>query len=86
MHFNKKVDITNALLRVSNSMAFVGLPRHAYGVVADAENQRKLFVRAKNNDAAESDNKTLAFHFDTREVGKDPDTNAEIRAPLGQRG
>jgi DNA polymerase bacteriophage-type len=29
MHFNKKVDITNALLRVSNSMAFVGLPRHA---------------------------------------------------------
>lgn len=82
MHFNKKVDITNALLRVSNSMAFVGLPRHAYGVVADAENQRKLFVRAKNNDAAESDNKTLAFHFDTREVGKDPDTNAEIRAPF----
>jgi hypothetical protein len=41
MHFNKKVDITNALLRVSNSMAFVGLPRHAYGVIADTENARK---------------------------------------------
>jgi DNA polymerase len=82
MHFNKKVDITNALLRVSNSLAFVGLPRHAYGVIADAENHRKLFVRAKNNDAAEADNKTLAFHFDVKEVGKDPDTKKEIRAPF----
>ena len=82
MHFNKKVDITNALLRVSNSMAFVGLPRHAYSVINDAENHRKLFVRAKNNDAAEADNKTLAFYFDTKEVGRDPDTDAEIRAPF----
>ena len=82
MHFNKKVDITNALLRVSNSMAFVGLPRHAYGVIADAENARKLFVRAKNNDAAESDNQTLAFHFDVKEVGVDPDTDEPIRAPF----
>jgi hypothetical protein len=31
MHFNKKADVTNAMLRVSNSMAFVGLPRHVYG-------------------------------------------------------
>jgi DNA polymerase len=82
MHFNKKVDITNALLRVSNSMAFVGLPRHAYGVIADAENARKLFVRAKNNDAAESDNQTLAFHFDVKEVGADPDSGEPIRAPF----
>jgi hypothetical protein len=82
MHFNKKVDITNALLRVSNSMAFVGLPRHAYGVIADAENARKLFVRAKNNDAAESDNQTLAYHFDAREVGEDLETGEPIRAPF----
>jgi DNA polymerase bacteriophage-type len=81
MHFNKKIDITNALLRVSNSMAFVGLPRHAYGVIADPENARKLFVRAKNNDAAEADNKTLAFHFDVKEVGADPDSGEPIRAP-----
>jgi DNA polymerase len=82
MHFNKKIDITNTLLRVSNSMAFVGLPRHAYGVVADPDNMRKLFVRAKNNDAAESDNGTLAFHFDTREVGTDPKSSKPIRAPF----
>jgi DNA polymerase I-like protein with 3'-5' exonuclease and polymerase domains len=82
MHFNKKVDITNALLRVSNSLAFVGLPRHVYGVVADAENKRKLFVRAKNNDAAESDNQTLAYHFDVDTVGADPKTGEPIRAPF----
>lgn len=82
MHFNKKVDITNALLRVSNSMAFVGLPRHAYGVIADVENMRKLFVRAKNNDAAEADNQTLAYHFDVREVGFDSELGKPIRAPF----
>jgi DNA polymerase I-like protein with 3'-5' exonuclease and polymerase domains len=81
MHFNKKQDITNALLRVSNSMAFVGLPRHAYGVIADPEHQRKLFVRAKNNDAADSDNQTLAFHCSVKDVGTDPETGAPIRAP-----
>jgi putative DNA primase/helicase len=80
MHFNKKVDITNALLRVSNSMAFVGLPRHVYGVVTDTENMRKLFARAKNNDAAESDNQTLAYHFDVYDVGKDHDSGEPIKA------
>lgn len=63
MHFNKKADVTNAMLRISNSLAFVGLPRHVYAVVADAENERKLLVRAKNNDAPVSDNQTLAFRF-----------------------
>jgi DNA polymerase I-like protein with 3'-5' exonuclease and polymerase domains len=82
MHFNKKADITNALLRVSNSMAFVGLPRHVYSVVADVENMRKLFVRAKNNDAAEGDNQTMAYHFDVREVGFDVELGTPIRAPF----
>jgi DNA polymerase len=82
MHWNKKTDVTDALLRVSNSMAFVGLPRHAYGVIADSENDRKLFVRAKNNDAAVGDNKTLAFRFATREAGVDPVTGEAIFAPF----
>jgi DNA polymerase len=82
MHFNKKVDITNAMLRISNSLAFVGLPRHVYAVVADEENERKLFVRAKNNDAALSDNQTLAFHFEVKEVGFDPALDKPIVAPF----
>jgi putative DNA primase/helicase len=52
MHFNKKVDVTNALLRISDSLAFGAVARHVYGVIDDAENERKLFVRAKNNVAA----------------------------------
>jgi DNA polymerase I-like protein with 3'-5' exonuclease and polymerase domains len=80
MHFNKKTDVTNALLRVSSSMAFVGLPRHVYAVVSDAENMRKLFVRAKNNDAAEADNQTMAYHFEVHEVGRDPETDEPIKA------
>ncbi|HZV04380.1 MAG TPA: AAA family ATPase, partial [Gemmataceae bacterium] len=82
MHFNKKVDVTNALLRISNSLAFGGVARHVFSVTDDEENGRKLLARAKNNIAAKSDNQTLAFHFDTREVGNDPETGEVIRAPL----
>jgi hypothetical protein len=42
MHFNKKVDVTNALLRISDSLAFGATARHVYAVVDDAENKRKL--------------------------------------------
>jgi hypothetical protein len=47
MHFNKKTDVTNALLRISDSLAFGATARHVYAVVDDPENKRKLFVRAK---------------------------------------
>jgi DNA polymerase len=82
MHFNKKVDITNALLRISNSLAFGGVARHVFTVTDDPENARKLMARAKNNLAAKDDNKTLAFHFDAREIGTDPDSGEIIRAPF----
>jgi hypothetical protein len=82
MHFNKKVDITNALLRISNSLAFVGLPRHVYGVINDDENDRKLVVRVKNNDAARSANQTLAFSFEEKQVGFDARLDKPIRAPF----
>jgi hypothetical protein len=55
------------------------------GLARDASacsHARRLFVRAKNNDAAESDNQTLAFHVDAREVGEDPVTKTPIRAPF----
>jgi RecA-family ATPase len=82
MHFNKKIDVTNALLRISNSLAFGGVARHVFSITDDEENGRKLMARAKNNIAAKTDNQTLAFHFDTREVGSDPDTGEVIRAPF----
>jgi hypothetical protein len=80
MHFNKKTDVDNALLRISDSLAFGATARHVYAVVDDAENDRKLFVKAKNNLAA-AGNKSLAYHFGGREVGFDPETGEAIFAP-----
>jgi DNA polymerase len=80
MHFNKKVDITNVLLRISDSLAYGAAARHVYGVIDDPDNARKLFVKGKNN-LAPRDQKTLAFGFAEREVGVDKRTAASIRAP-----
>jgi hypothetical protein len=41
MHFNKKIDITNALLRISDSLAFAAVARHVYGVIDDAAGARQ---------------------------------------------
>jgi putative DNA primase/helicase len=81
MHFNKKVDVTNALLRISDSLAFAAVARHVYGVIDDAEHERKLFVRAKNNVAISARNKTLAFRFGAHNVGTDRKTGKPICAP-----
>jgi putative DNA primase/helicase len=80
MHFNKKIDITNVLLRISDSLAYGATARHAYAIVDDPDNHRKLFVKGKNN-LAPKDQKTLAFGFDEREVGTDKKTGAPIIAP-----
>jgi hypothetical protein len=82
MHFNKKTDVVNALLRISDSLAFGAVARHVYGVIDDDENDRKLFVRAKNNVAAKMKNKTLAYRFGARDVGKDEETGEIISAPF----
>jgi putative DNA primase/helicase len=79
MHFNKKTDITNAMLRISDSLAFVATARHCYVVVNDDGNDRKLFVKAKNNLAP--DTKAMAYGFGLREVGIDQKTKQPIRAP-----
>jgi hypothetical protein len=79
MHFNKKMDVTNALLRISDSLAFGAAARHVYAVVDDAENKRKLLVRGKNNLAPAT--KALAYSFSVCEVGRDPKTDQTIHAP-----
>ena len=82
MHFNKKLDVTNALLRISDSLAYGATARHVYGVINDAENKRKLMVRAKNNLAVNTaEQTTLVFYFGTREVGTDPNNDRTIVAP-----
>jgi hypothetical protein len=81
MHFNKKLDVTNVLLRISDSLAYGATARHVYGVINDPDNHRKLMVRAKNNLAAGGANQTLAFCFASREVGVDPNNDKPIVSP-----
>ena len=80
MHFNKKTDVTNALLRISDSLAYGATARHVYAAIDDAENKRKLFVKAKNN-LAKYDQQSLAYHFGAKKVGFDEKLKEEIWAP-----
>jgi putative DNA primase/helicase len=80
MHFNKKTDVDNALLRISDSLAFGASARHVFAVIDDAENKRKLLVKAKNN-LAPHGIKALAYGFGAREVGTDKKTGCAIWAP-----
>jgi DNA polymerase I-like protein with 3'-5' exonuclease and polymerase domains len=82
MHFNKKTDVTNALLRISNSLAFGGVARHVFAITKDDANARRLMTRAKNNIASEANSQTLAFHFETKQVGKDWRDGRAIEAPF----
>src|SRR5262249_24747052 len=45
LHFNKKTDVTNIMLRVSDSLAYTAASRHVYAIVGDPDNFRKLFVK-----------------------------------------
>ena len=80
LHFNKKIDVTNALLRISDSLAYGATARGVYCVIDDAENDRKLFVKGKNN-IAPKNQPALAFGFGVRDVGRDPTTELPIYAP-----
>jgi hypothetical protein len=80
MHFNKKTDVTNVLLRISDSLAYGAAARHVYAVINDPDNFRRLFVKGKNN-LAKFEQKTLAFGIDEREVGIDKRTGNQIRRP-----
>jgi hypothetical protein len=79
-HFNKKDDIKSALLRVSDSIAYVAAARHVYAVLDDPEDKNsKLFIKAKNNLAP--DKKALRYGFGVKTVGHDARLGKDIDAP-----
>jgi AAA domain len=79
-HFNKKDDIKSALLRVSDSIAWVAAARHVYAVVDDPDDKNsKLFVKAKNNLAP--DRKALRYGMSVKTVGRDAKLGVDINAP-----
>jgi putative DNA primase/helicase len=79
-HFNKKDDVKSALLRVSDSLAYVAAARHVYAVLDDPEDKNmKLFVKAKNNLAR--DTKALRYGMSVKTVGHDERLGVDITAP-----
>jgi putative DNA primase/helicase len=79
-HFNKKEDVKSALLRVSDSIAYVAAARSVYAVFDDPELEgRRLFVKAKNNIA--KDVKALRYEIRGMVVGYDERLEKEIEAP-----
>jgi putative DNA primase/helicase len=79
MHFNKKGEVNNALLRVSESLSFGAVARHVYAVTDDPANKRKLFIKAKNNLAP--DTKALSYGISAKIVGRDQTSMKDIWAP-----
>ncbi len=80
VHFNKKADVTSAMLRISDSLAYVAAARHVYVVVNDPEIEgQRLFVKAKNN--LSTDNKALSYFTQAKQVGFDDKLQKEIWAP-----
>ena len=81
MHFNKSTNVTNAMLRLSDSLAFVAASRHAYVVVDEPDGNRRLFTKAKNN-LATRDVKALAYTLEGISVGTDQETQETIVAQV----
>jgi putative DNA primase/helicase len=79
LHFNKKVDVTNAMLRISDSLAFTAAARHCFAAIDDPENKCRLLVKVKNNIAP--DIKALSYTLEAITVGKDDQTGDTIAAP-----
>src|SRR5262245_32822830 len=80
-HFNKKDDIKSALLRVSDSIAYVAAARHVYAGLDDPEDKNfKLFIKAKNNLAR--DTKALRYGMGVKKVGHDAKLGVDIDAPF----
>ena len=79
MHFNKKIDVDNALARIADSVAFGALARHCFVVTDDPENERRLLVKAKNNLAP--DVKALSYTIRAVHAGNDHRDGRDIYAP-----
>jgi putative DNA primase/helicase len=80
-HFNKKDDVKSAILRVSDSIAYVAAARHVYAVLDDPEDRNmRLFVKAKNNLAP--DKMALRYGMGVKKVGYDEKLGKDINAPF----
>jgi hypothetical protein len=80
IHFNKKDDVKNALLRIADSIAFVAAPRSVYAALPDPEDPNAcLFVKVKNN-LTRRNIPGLRYTFEAPRVGFDKRLKEDICA------
>ena len=80
MHFNKKSDVHNAMLRIADSLAYSAAARHVYCCVEDADAKgQRILVKAKNNLA--KDTAALTYTVNVLCVGYDERLRKDIWAP-----
>jgi hypothetical protein len=80
IHFNKKDDVKNALLRIADSIAFVAAPRSVYAALPDPEDPASmLFLKVKNN-VARRNVLGLRYTFAVSTVGFDARLDLNIDA------
>jgi phage/plasmid primase-like uncharacterized protein len=79
MHFNKKTDVNEAMLRIADSLAYVAAARHCYVVVDHKDTGQRLFVKAKNNIAP--DKAALSYEVEVVKTGFDEELDKDIYAP-----
>jgi hypothetical protein len=82
MHFNKKSDVHNAMLRIADSLAYSAAARHVYCCVDDADANvkgQRILVKAKNNLA--KDTAALTYTVNVKCVGYDKRLRKDIWAP-----
>jgi DNA polymerase len=81
MHFNKKADITNAILRIADSLAYAAIGRSIYISVEDREQEGAyLYVKAKCN-LAPANLAALRYTINSKRIGFDEELNKPIEPP-----
>jgi DNA polymerase I-like protein with 3'-5' exonuclease and polymerase domains len=81
MHFNKKIDVTNALLRISNSLAFGGVARHVFSITKDETNARRLMAAQRTTSPAKRTTRRSPFISKRARSAKTGATAARSRRP-----
>jgi DNA polymerase len=78
VHFNKKDDVKNAMLRIADSLALPAVARSTYAALIDPDDpQSRLFLKVKNNNAP-ADISGLRYTFLTAPGGFDKKRNVPV--------
>lgn len=84
-HLNKKADVGSAMLRFSDSLAYVALARSVYMAAEDPDTDgQRIFARVKGN--LGPDKKAMSYMVGVRVVGTDQKSGKDIEAPYLEWG